>query len=141
MDHVNDNVIIVMIILVIMLFLKALFYYSYLTKFHHIFISDEDFEKFRNKLSDVLDIFLMIISLFVLFLRKNNSTLIIILAIIFLVKSVLHFFVKYNLYKYTSLSESNIYKLKQFYEVESFITNTMLFIATFYMLNIIFINK
>jgi hypothetical protein len=141
MGHVNDNVIIVMIILVIMLFLKALFYYSHLTKFHNIFISDEDFEKFRNKLSDVLDIFLMIISLFVLFLRKNNSMLIIILAIIFLVKTILHFFVNYNLYKYTSLSESNIDKIQKFYNVESFITNTMLFIASFYMLNIIFINK
>ena len=80
MEHVNDNVIIVMIILVVLLFLKALFYYSSLTKFHHIFISDEQFEKFRNNLSDVLDIFLMIISLFILFLRKNNSMLIIILA-------------------------------------------------------------
>ena len=39
-----------------MLFLKALFYYSHLTKFHNIFISDEDFEKFRNKLSNLLDI-------------------------------------------------------------------------------------
>ena len=141
MGHVNDNVIIVMIILLIMLFLKALFYYSHLTKFHNIFISDEDFEKFRNKLSNLLDIFLMIISLFVLFLRKNNSMLIIILAIIFFLKGVLNFLEEYKLYKYTSLSESNIDALKKFKRVYSFITNTMLFIASFYMLKIIFINK
>ena len=141
MGHLNDNVIIVMIILLIMLFLKALFYYSHLTKFHNIFISDEDFEKFRNKLSNLLDIFLMIISLFVLFLRKNNSMLIIILAIIFFLKGVLNFLEEYKLYKYTSLSESNIDALKKFKRVYSFITNTMLFIASFYMLKIIFINK
>jgi len=141
MDHVNDNVIIVMIILLLIIFLKALFYYSHLTKFHLIFISDEDFEKFRNKFSDILDIFLMIISLFVLFLRKNKSMLIIILAIIFLVKTILHFFVKYNLYKYTTLSESNIDAIKKFKRVYTFITNSMLFIGSFYMLKIIFINK
>ena len=139
MEHMNDNAIIVMIILVVLLFLKALFYYLSLTKFHHIFISDENFEKFRTILSSILDALLMIISLFVLFLRKNNSMLIIILAIIFLVKTILHFFVNYNLYKYTSLSESNIDKIQKFKRVYTFITNSMLFIASFYMLNIIFI--
>jgi hypothetical protein len=123
-----------------LLFLKALFYYIYLTNLHHIFFTVEQFEKFRNKLSDVLNIFLTIISLFVLFLRKDNTTLAIILAIIFLLKSFLHFFINYRLYQYTSLNQSNIDKLKQFYEVEAFATNTLLFIITFYMLNIIFIN-
>lgn len=70
MEQMNDNAIIVMIILVVLLFLKALFYYLSLTKFHHIFISDENFEKFRTILSSILDALLMIISLFVLFLRK-----------------------------------------------------------------------
>ena len=112
----------------------------YLTNFHHIFFTVEQFEKFRNKLSDVTDIFLIIISLFVLFLRKDNTTLAIFLAIIFLFKAFLHFFVNYRLYQYTSLNQSNIDKLKQFYEVEAFATNTLLFIITFYMLNIIFIN-
>jgi hypothetical protein len=136
----NDIVVICLIILTVLLFLKALFYYIYLTNLHHIFFTVEQFEKFRNKLSDVLNIFLTIISLFVLFLRKDNTTLAIILAIIFLLKSFLHFFINYRLYQYTSLNQSNIDKLKQFYEVEAFATNTLLFIITFYMLNIIFIN-
>jgi hypothetical protein len=67
-----------------------------------------------------------------LFLRKDNTTLAIILAIIFLLKSFLHFFINYRLYQYTSLNQSNIDKLKQFYEVEAFATNTLLFIITFY---------
>ena len=136
----NDIVVICLIILTVLLFLKALFYYIYLTNLHHIFFTVEQFEKFRNKLSDVLNIFLTIISLFVLFLRKDNTTLAIILAIIFLLKSFLHFFINYRLYQYTSLNQDNIDKIKQFYEVESFVTNTLLFIITIYMLNIIFIN-
>ncbi len=136
----NDILVISLIILTVLLFLKAIFYYMYLTNLHHIFFTVEQFEKFRNKLSDVLNIFLIIISLFVLFLRKDNTTLAIILALVFLLKSFLHFFINYRLYQYTSLNQTNIDKLKQFYEVEAFATNTLLFIITFYMLNIIFIN-
>jgi hypothetical protein len=136
----NDIVVVCLIILIVLLFLKAVFYYMSITNIHHIFFTVEQFEKFRNKLSDVLDIFLIIISLFVLFLRKNNTTLAIFLALVFLLKSFLHFFVNYKLYQYTSLNQSNIDKLKQFYQVEAFITNTLLFIITIYMLNIIFIN-
>jgi hypothetical protein len=140
MEHLNDNLIIIMIILVVLIFLKALFYYISLTKFHHIFMSDEKFENFRRMLSNVLNIFLMLISLFVLMFRKNNTMLIIILTIIFLFKGFLHFFVNFNLYKYITLNQTDIDKLKKFYEIESFITNTMLFIASFYMLKIIFTN-
>lgn len=137
----NDIVVVCLIILIVLIFIKVVLYFMYLINFHHIFFTVEQFEKFRNKLSDIIDIFLIIISLFVLFLRKNNTTLAIILALVFLLKAFLHFFVNYRLYQYINLNQSNIDKLKQFYEVEAFITNTLLFIITFYMLNIIFINK
>ena len=134
----NDYFVVSLIILIVLIFLKAALYFMYLTNFHHIFFTVEQFEKFRNKLSDVTDIFLIIISLFVLFLRKDNTTLAIFLALLFLFKAFLHFFVNYRLYQYTSLNQSNIDKIKQFYEVEAFATNTLLFIITIYMLNIIF---
>ena len=139
-NYTNDSFIATLILLTILLFLKTVLYYMYLADIHHIFFSVEQFEQFRHKLSSTLNIFVGIISLFVLFLRKDNTTLAIILAIIFLLKSFLHFFINYRLYQYTSLNQSNIDKLKQFYEVEAFATNTLLFIITFYMLNIIFIN-
>ena len=139
-NYKNDIVVIFLIILIVLIFLKVVFYYMSITNLHHIFFTVEQFEKFRNKLSDVIDIFLIIISLFVLFLRKDNSMLIIILALVFLLKAFLHFFVNYNLYQYTSLNQSNIDKIKQFYKVESFVTNTILFIMTFYILVLIFIN-
>ena len=112
----------------------------YLTDIHHIFFSVEQFEQFRYKLSATLNIFVGIISLFVLFLRKDNTALAIILALTFLLKAFLHFFVNYKFYQYTGLSQSNIDKLKQFYEVEAFATNTLLFIVTIYILNVVFIS-
>ena len=141
MEQIQDNVVIVLIIIIVLIFLKALFYYISLTKFHHFFMSDEKFEKFRHILSDILNVVIMIASLFIMFFRKNSTTLAIILAIIFFLKSFLHFFVNFNLYKYTSLNQTDIDKLKKFYEVESFITNTMLFIGSLYMLKIIFIDQ
>jgi hypothetical protein len=139
-NYTNDSFITALIILTILLFIKTILYYIYLTDIHHIFFTVEQFEKFRHKLSDTLNIFIGIISLLVLFLRKDNTTLAIILALVFLLKAFLHFFINYKFYQYTSLSQSNIDKLKQFYEVEAFATNTLLFIITIYMLNIIFIN-
>jgi len=141
MEQIQDNIVIVLIIIVVLLFLKTLFYYISLTKFHHIFMSDEKFEKFRHTLSDILNVVIKIASLFIMFFRKNSTMLILILAIIFFLKSFLHFFVNYKFYQYTSLTQSNIDKLTEFYEVESFITNTMLFIGSFYILKIIFIDQ
>ena len=138
-NYTNDSFITALIILTILLFLKTVLYYMYLIDIHHIFFTVEQFEKFRYKLSDVLNSFIGIISLLVLFLRKDNTTLAIILALVFLLKSFLHFFVNYKFYQYTGLSQSNIDKLKQFYEVEAFATNTLLFIVTIYILNIVFI--
>ena len=136
----NDIFVAFLIILLVLLFLKAVFYYMSITKFHNIFLTVEQFEKFRNRLSDITNIFITIIALFVLFLRKNNTNLAIFLALLFLLKTFLHFFVNYKLYQYTSLNQSNIDKINKFYQVESFVTNTILFISTFYMLVLIFIN-
>ena len=140
-NYTNDTFIASLIILTILLFIKTVLYFMYLTNFHHIFFTVEQFEQFRYKLSATLNIFIGIISLLVLFLRKDNTALAIFLALIFLLKSFLHFFVNYKFYQYTNLSQSNIDKLKQFYEVEAFATNTLLFIVTIYMLKIIFIDQ
>ena len=95
-NYKNDIVVIFLIILIVLIFLKVVFYYMSITKFPHIFLTVEQFEKFRGKLSDITNIFLTIIALFVLFLRKNNTNLAIFLALLFLLKSFLHFFVKPN---------------------------------------------
>lgn len=137
----HDNVIIFMILLVILFLIKSVLYYISLTKFKHIIVSDEHFEKFRNVLSDFLDSLLLFVSLFILFLREDNSQLIIFLAIIFLFKSILHFISYYKLYKYMNLDQNEIDNIEKTHKIVSFVTNTMLFVISFYMLKIIFINN
>jgi hypothetical protein len=137
----HDNVIIFMILLVILFLIKSILYYISLTKFKHIIVSDDHFEKFRNILSDFLDALLLFVSLFILFLRENNSQLIIFLAIIFLFKAILHFIAYYKLYKYMNLNQNEINDIEKTHKIVSFVTNTMLFVISFYMLKIIFINK
>jgi|688.fasta_scaffold688533_2 hypothetical protein len=121
-----------------LIFLKALFYFISLTNFHHILVNDEQFEKFRNILTNILDFLLVLMALFILFLRKNNSIFAISLAIIVLFKAFIRVFVEYKLYKYTNLSNNTINYIKE-YELKSvFISNAVLSIVTIYILTQIF---
>jgi hypothetical protein len=87
------------------------------------------------------NISLTIISLFVLLLRKNNSLTIIFLAILFLFKMFLHFFINYNFNKYTNLNQRSLDNIIVIHEYLSFLTNLFLFIISFYMLKVIFANN
>jgi|LakMenE18May11ns_1017448.scaffolds.fasta_scaffold9847207_3 hypothetical protein len=135
----NDYFVISLIILLVLVFIKSILYLLSLTKFRNIIISDEKLEKFRNVVSDMTNISLTIISLFVLLLRKNNSFTIIFLAILFLFKMFLHFFIDYNLNKYTNLNQRSLDNIIVIHEYLSFLTNLFLFIISFYMLKVIFI--
>ena len=135
----NDNVIIVMIILTILVLLKAAFYFMSITNFKHIFISDENFEKFRNILTDIVDVFLMLIAFFILFLRKNNTIFATFLAILILFKGFVRFFIDFELYKYTNLSDNTVNNIKKYKKSSVFMTNIVLFIVTIYIIKTIFI--
>jgi hypothetical protein len=141
LTYKNDFVVLALILVVILTFVKVILYYSSLTKIHSIIISDEKFEKFRHKISDIVDISFIIISLIILFFRKNNSITIIIIALLLLIKAAFHFIVYYKLYKYINLEQKHIDHIIIIHKYESFLTNTLLFIISFYMLKIIFSDK
>lgn len=134
----NDNVLIILIILIMLIFLKAVFYFISLTNFRHIFVSDENFEKFRNILTNILDFLIVLMALFILFLRKNNSVFAVILAMIIIFKAFIRVFVEYELYKYTNLSANTINYIKQYKTKSVFISNAVLSIVTIYILTQIF---
>ena len=141
MEHLkfkHDSVVLIMIILILLIFLKAILYFISLINYKHPLISNEHFEKFRNMLNTFLDIVLILISLVILFLRKNNSLLAIFLAIIILFKAFLDLFLSYDFYKYSNLSDNAIKNLNNYKIRSVFISNIVLFIATIYMLKIIF---
>ena len=118
--------------------LKAVFYFISLTNFRHIFVSDENFEKFRNILTNILDFLIVLMALFILFLRKNNSVFAVILAMIIIFKAFIRVFVEYELYKYTNLSDNTIYYIKEYKTKSVFISNAVLSIVTIYILTQIF---
>ena len=136
----NDNVLIIMIILIILLFFKVILYFISLSKFNNILISDENFEKFRKILTNFLDFLLVLMSLFILFLRKNNSIISLILAIIIIFKTGVRLFVEYQLYKYTNLNNNTINYIKKYETHSVFVSNVVLFIITLYIIKKIFYN-
>ena len=93
----NDNVIILMIILVILIIFKPVLYFFSITNSNNPLIKDETFEKFRVIYTYILDIILTIIAIYILFFRKNNSVITLILATIVIFKTFITFFVEFKL--------------------------------------------
>jgi hypothetical protein len=125
---------------VLLVFFKVILYFISLTNFKHILISDENFEKFRNILTNCLDFLLVLIALFIMFLRKNNSNFAVILAIIIIFKASVRSFIDFGFYKYTNLSDNTINYIKEYKSYSVFVTNVVLFLVTVYSIKKIFYN-
>jgi hypothetical protein len=136
----NDNVIIVMIILVILIILKPILYFLSLTNSNDSFIKDETFKKFIVIYTYILDLIIAFIALYVLLFRKNNSVITLILATIIIFKTIITFFVQFELYKYVNLSNNTIKNIKAYEKNSLYVSNSVLFIIASYILIKIFYN-
>ena len=136
----NDNVIILMIILVILIIFKPVLYFFSITNSNNPLIKDETFEKFRVIYTYILDIILTIIAIYILFFRKNNSVITLILATIVIFKTFIKFFVEFKLYKNVNLSNNTIENIKAYQKNSVYVTNMFLFWVTIYILTKIFYN-
>jgi hypothetical protein len=136
----NDNVIILMIILVILIIFKPVLYFFSITNSNNPLINDETFEKFRVIYTYILDIILTIIAIYILFFRKNNSVITLILATIVIFKTFITFFVEFKLYKNVNLSNNTIENIKAYQKNSVYVTNMFLFWVTIYILTKIFYN-
>ena len=136
----NDNVIILMIILVILIIFKPVLYFFSITNSNNPLIKDETFEKFRGIYTYILDIILTIIAIYILFFRKNNSVITLILATIVIFKTFITFFVEFKLYKNVNLSNNTIENIKAYQKNSVYVTNMFLFWVTIYILTKIFYN-
>ena len=136
----NDNVIILMIILVILIIFKPVLYFFSITNSNNPLIKDETFEKFRVIYTYILDIILTIIAIYILFFRKNNSVITLILATIVIFKTFITFFVEFKLFKYVNLSNNTIENIKAYQKNSVYVTNMFLFWVTIYILTKIFYN-
>jgi hypothetical protein len=136
----NDNVIIVMIILVILIIFKPVLYFFSITNSNNPLIKDETFEKFRVIYTYILDIIITFIATYILFFRKNNSGITLILATIVIFKTFITFFVEFKLYKNVNLSNNTIENIKAYQKHSVYISNSFLFFVAIYILTKIFYN-
>jgi hypothetical protein len=136
----NDNVIIVMIILVILIIFKPVLYFFSITNSNNPLIKDETFEKFRVIYTYILDIIITFIATYILFFRKNNSVITLILAKIVIFKTFITFFVEFKLYKNVNLSNNTIENIKAYQKHSVYISNSFLFFVAIYILTKIFYN-
>ena len=138
----SDNTIIAMITFIILVLIKGFLSIIKLLNIDKMFFTKyETYLYYKEIIDTIINTIVFIIAFFILFFRKDNSILIIILAILFLLKAFFQYLIDLELHEYTNLSNTTIDTLKKFKYPVSFITNISLFIASFYMLNIIFINK
>jgi len=136
----NDNVIILMIILVILIIFKPVLYFFSITNSNNPLIKDETFEKFRVIYTYILDIIITFIATYILFFRKNNSVITLILATIVIFKTFITFFVELKLYKNVNLSNNTIENIKAYQKHSVYISNSFLFFVAIYILTKIFYN-
>jgi hypothetical protein len=129
-----------MIILVILIIFKPVLYFFSITNSNNPLIKDETFEKFRVIYTYILDIILTIIAIYILFFRKNNSVITLILATIVIFKTFITFFVEFKLYKNVNLSNNTIENIKAYQKNSVYVTNMFLFWVTIYILTKIFYN-
>ena len=136
----NDKVVIIMIILIILIILKPIFYFLSLTNSNDAFIKDENFDKFVVIYTYILDIIITFIAVYILFFRKNNSIITLILATIVIFKTFITFFVELKLYKNINLSNNMIENIKAYQKRSVYVSNAFLFFVAIYILTKIFYN-
>ena len=136
----NDKVVIIMVILIILIILKSIFYFLSLTNSNDAFIKDKNFDKFVVIYTYILDLIIAFIATYILFFRKNNSVITLILATIVIFKTFITFFVEFKLYKNVNLSNNTIENIKAYQKHSVYISNSFLFFVAIYILTKIFYN-
>jgi hypothetical protein len=141
-SNLSDNYIKGMIAMIILVFIKGfLSFMELLNLDESLFKNYKTYIYIKETIDIIINTIAFILALFVLFFRKDNSILVIILAVLFLLKGFFNYAYVLNLYKSINLSDTTINKLEEVKNVNSFITNTILFGAAIYILKIIFANK
>ena len=136
----SDNAIKALIGFIILVFFKGFFSLSRQLNLGNVIFKEKTMLKYISETIDtIMNTILVLLSIFVLFLRKENkSILVIILAIMFILKGFFQYFLDLKLYEYTNIHESVIDKMRQVKFVNSVITDLILALVSFCMIKIIF---
>jgi hypothetical protein len=134
----NDNVITIMIILVVLIIIKPILYFFSIINSKNNIINQETFEKISLMYTYILDIIVTFIAVYILFFRKNNSIITIILATLAIFKTIVTFSVDFELYEYVNLSNDTINSIQNYKNRSVLTSNIFLFFVAGYILTKIF---
>jgi hypothetical protein len=134
----SDNIILVLIFVVILALFKAIVSIGEKVNEKANLIDKDLYTLVDESLDTMLDTILFIFALCILFYRKDNSIVVIIIGIIFLLKGFFQYFIDLKLYKYTNIDNSTIDKITKFKTVNSVVSDTCLAVITIYMITQIF---
>ena len=138
-DTASDNTIIVLISIIILSFIKGLFSLFERVNRTAQFISDKSIIHNVDEILDtIINTITFVFAFYILFFRKDNSILIIILGIMFLLKGFLQYFIDLQIYKYTNIDNSTIDKIRNYKYVNGVVTDTILTVIAVYMIIKIF---
>ena len=101
-------------------------------------INPETFEKISLIYTYILDIIITFIAVYILFFRKNNSIITIILATLAVFKTIVTFSVDFELYEYVNLSNDTINSIQNYKNRSVLTSNIFLFFVAGYILTKIF---
>jgi hypothetical protein len=134
----SDNIILVLIFVVILALFKAIVSIGEKVNDKANLIDKEVYAVVDESLDTILDTIVLIFAFYILFYRKDNSIVIIIIGIIFLLRGFLQYFIDLKLYKYTNIDNSTIDKITKFKTINSVISDTCLAVITIYVITQIF---
>ena len=119
-----------LILLVISSFIKGMFYTTRQT-------IGTSFNSFIDYYDHVLDAIYLFVGVYILTMVKNPSTIYVLVALLFIQKSILHFVVFFRLYG--GLSPQTINNLIRYKETQSFVTDYGILFGSLYLLFQIFV--
>jgi uncharacterized membrane protein HdeD (DUF308 family) len=139
-ENLSDNIIIGLIVFIILFLIKGILSLTNKLKLNiNLFKNKSTYDIIKESLDTILDTILFLFAIFILFFRKDNSILVIILAIMFLLKGFFQYFLDLKLYTYTNIDNAVIENITKIKNVNSIITDTIIFFASFYMIKTIFL--
>lgn len=143
-SNLTDNDITILLILVCLIFIKAVFstIVHYETEFHQLGLSDNVLyfiESIKTLYSSFINLVSMLVGIYFIFIKNTTNAYFIFGFSVLIFKAIIHFLVSYKLYKFMDLTPEMERKLIVFRQYESGITNIVLLLFTFYIIKVIFI--
>jgi hypothetical protein len=129
---------IILIIIIINAFFESVIMFVFDSDIYNFSKLSKSTAELINMYYDFVNALLIIITIYLLFVKKTRSIIAIILCAIILLKGILHFFISKRTYKYAHLSYENEQKLLVFHDHAAILASVINICLSTYLLRKIF---